>query len=719
METMIRYLEKELPIRDFDGERRAKKDALEVIGTASIIQISYEEASSSLEDLIDKMIKSMFPPSAFQSPDLKKEVLSKLFQDECRLGNSIQGGCKNDNVSGTWTVSFVSLISIKRRFLCIATFEEAINLGPGMEKTLIFSLVCGPVDDKETKSGFETAVTLASLLTDSSFRRNLLAVGSSHDLHLLVSDRVAKLTEINNRNKHGDDVVISGESIKSSKVINFMSGVKENVIRRLGFYWSDITDGVNNVKSVEKTVSTSLFLFFLCILPTLAFGVLNSKNTKGKIDANRALVGEAIGGILFALFSGQPFVIIATTAPIALCNKIISDISEDMGVEFYSLYACVGLFNSLFLILYGVLGLNSLIKFSTRSVEEIFSMFIVVCFTADAWGDFLEDVSDHYYEENSKAVPLCFFLLKNATLIMGVFLFNVKFSRFFSSGVRETLSDYALPIAVILFSFVGSYAFGSIRVPVYPVDGVVDFKSSDLHGLDATSIGISAALGFTVSLLFFMDQGVSAQLVNSPVHHLKKGNANDYDFIVVAVINAFLSLFGLPWMHGLLPHSPLHVQALADYEERLVNGIPTRVITYVRETRLPAILSHVLIAVVVTSIPNVFSYIPVPVLDGLFLYCAVASLRGNSFHDRLQLLWTQQSKYPPNHYVRKCPQKKIHAFTFLQVAQLAILIFVGYAPWPFFRMVFPVFIALLIPFRHFVVPLIVGNKNANILDSFH
>lgn len=40
-----------------------------------------------------------------------------------------------------------------------------------------------------------------------------------------------------------------------------------------------------------------------------------------KPDSNRALIGQAVGGITWALISGQPFVIIATTAPLALCNK--------------------------------------------------------------------------------------------------------------------------------------------------------------------------------------------------------------------------------------------------------------------------------------------------------------------------------------------------------------------------------------------------------------
>lgn len=53
---------------------------------------------------------------------------------------------------------------------------------------------------------------------------------------------------------------------------------------------------------------------------------------------------------------------------------------------------------------------------------------------------------------------------------------------------------------------------------------------------------------------------------------LKKGSAYHLDLLVVALINGFLSIFGLPWVHAALPHSPLHVRALADVEERVDRG---------------------------------------------------------------------------------------------------------------------------------------------------
>lgn len=53
---------------------------------------------------------------------------------------------------------------------------------------------------------------------------------------------------------------------------------------------------------------------------------------------------------------------------------------------------------------------------------------------------------------------------------------------------------------------------------------------------------------------------------------LKKGEAYHWDLFTVAIINGILSIFTLPWVHAALPHSPLHVKALADMEERIDQG---------------------------------------------------------------------------------------------------------------------------------------------------
>ena len=59
-------------------------------------------------------------------------------------------------------------------------------------------------------------------------------------------------------------------------------------------------------------------------------------------------------------------------------------------------------------------------------------------------------------------------------------------------------------------------------------------------------------------------------LFNPP--RMQKGTAYHWDLLVIAAINAVLSLLCFPWVHAALPHSPLHVRALADVEERVDQG---------------------------------------------------------------------------------------------------------------------------------------------------
>jgi len=40
---MYRSHSKELPLKDFESERRAKKDALEIIGSATIFKLKYHD----------------------------------------------------------------------------------------------------------------------------------------------------------------------------------------------------------------------------------------------------------------------------------------------------------------------------------------------------------------------------------------------------------------------------------------------------------------------------------------------------------------------------------------------------------------------------------------------------------------------------------------------------------------------------------------------------
>ena len=146
-------------------------------------------------------------------------------------------------------------------------------------------------------------------------------------------------------------------------------------------------------------------------------------------------------------------------------------------------------------------------------------------------------------------------------------------------------------------------------------------------------------------MLFFIAQSVCASIVGSPSNHLKKGSAFHWDLFVLGSLNAVLSMIGLPWIYGILPHSPLHARLLADVvpaTDSQHNSTKSYVVVRVRETRVTGVLVHLMIGSIVLVIPNSLSNIPVAVLCGLFLYCAISTLRNNSIHDRVVLVLTEQ-----------------------------------------------------------------------------
>ncbi|XP_022252508.1 sodium bicarbonate transporter-like protein 11 [Limulus polyphemus] len=651
----------------------------------------------------------------------------------------------------SWICAMCNLPSLQRRHVAIARLKTPANMGRTSHEVRFFILVLTPSKEKGTKNALETGRTFSTIFADMDFRQRLLEVHSEDEFNSILlkhaQDLAIEQSSPNKRLGNNENEV----DYESSRKCWCAKGLWDDIRRRASHYISDFTDGVKGRKTVHKTVSTTFFLYFACILPTIAFGALNDNNTNGKIDVRKSIIGQTLGGLLFALLGGQPLVIIMTTAPLALYIKVIYSICEDFHLNFYAMYACVGLWNTFFLIIYALCDASKLMTFSTRSTEEIFALFISIAFCVDAGRDVYKNFQKYYYapacieqepslsqlsdwlgnstNKSSQALmtlpdckrenSLLFLLLMFGTVWLAVSLYNFNKTPYLQASKREMLADYALPVAVISLSFVGSFVFQDIQTEHFHYSNSISFTRGRVEELSWTAAAAAMGLGFALSLLFFMDQNISAAMVNNPCNKLKKGPGYHLDLFVVGILNGFLSLFGLPWMHGVLPHSPLHVRSLADVEERVEQGHIYEIIVKVRETRLTGIASHILIGLSMFLLPYPLGYIPTAVLNGLFLYMAVTSLNGNQMFERITLLFTEQTAYPPNHYIRRCPQRKIHVFTLCQVIQLAAMCFFGFSPWPYVKMVFPIIILLLLPIRHKVIPYAIQEKFLEALDGEH
>ncbi len=184
------------------------------------------------------------------------------------------------------------------------------------------------------------------------------------------------------------------------KWYHFGRGIKKDLLGRLPYYLDDYKDGIMGKNTIGKTISTTLFLYFSVILPAVALGVLNSANTHGNISVQQVIVGQTIGAITFSLVAGQPLVVVMTTAPLALFIKIIYSISEDFEIDFLAFYGMIGLWNTFFLIIYSFCNMSVLMKYSSRSTEEIFSNFITIAFIVDSTKNMVKTFNKHYWADH-------------------------------------------------------------------------------------------------------------------------------------------------------------------------------------------------------------------------------------------------------------------------------------------------------------------------------
>ena len=200
------------------------------------------------------------------------------------------------------------------------------------------------------------------------------------------------------------------------------------------------------------------------------------------------------------------------------------------------------------------------------------------------------------------------------------------------------------------------------------------------------------------TLLIFIDQCITARLVNSSDHRLQKGAAYHLDLTVVGVLIGACSMFGLPWLVAATVRSINHVRSLATVEEvTKSNSESHERILHVRETRVTGLVIHVLIGCSLLML-SAIKTIPMAVLYGLFLFMGVVSMSGNQFFERLRLWAMDPALYPTTHYIRRVPLWTIHKFTLLQLACLVVLWVVKASAW---AIAFPILIAVLVPIRLF------------------
>lgn len=263
-------------------------------------------------------------------------------------------------------------------------------------------------------------------------------------------------------------------------------------------------------------------------------------------------------------------------------------------------------------------------------------------------------------------------------LTFGIALFLKAFRNWpcFPTFVRQIIGDFAILIGILLC--VGIDA--AVGVPTPKLNVPQEFKPtrSDVRGWLVEPISsknpwwlyIAAGLpALLATILIFMDQQITAVIVNRKEHKLVKGKGYHLDLLIVAVLTALHSFLGLPWYVAATVHAVAHINSLKKESESTAPGErPT--FLGCREQRVTAMFVGILSAAAV-FITSILKYIPMPVLYGVFFYMGYSALGGMQFIDRL-LLILMPVKYQPDYpYLRHVPLWRVHLFTFIQILCVA------------------------------------------------
>ncbi|XP_012274135.1 electroneutral sodium bicarbonate exchanger 1 isoform X1 [Orussus abietinus] len=508
-----------------------------------------------------------------------------------------------------------------------------------------------------------------------------------------------------------------------SRTGRLFGGLVNDIKRKAPFYWSDFKDAL-----ALQCVASFIFLYFACLSPIITFGGLLSEATGKNMAAMESLVSGFVCGIGYGFFSGQPLTILGSTGPVLVFETIVFEFCKQSNWNYMSFRFWIGTWIAVILLILVAIDASALVCYITRFTEENFATLIAFIFIYKAVENVLSigkkfplnmhtaefDGLDCWCRPPNYSLPASYdrvnwtamdrtvcqsyngtmegdgcevpqyvpdVFLMSIILFMGTFLLSIelkdfKNALFFPSKVRQIVSDFAVIIAILSMSSLDYFV--GIRTPKLEVPREFKPTLEDRGWMiwpfqhnpwwSAIVASLPALLG---TILIFMDQQITAVIVNRKENKLKKGCGYHLDLFVLAVLIEICSVMGLPWFVAATVLSINHVNSLKLESECAAPGEKPQFLG-VREQRATHILIFLMIGCSVFLTP-MLSHIPMPVLFGVFLYMGVASLKGLQFFDRI-LIMLMPVKYQPDYmFLRQVPLKRVHMFTMIQLTCLACL----------------------------------------------
>uniref|UniRef100_A0A8D1V4T4 Anion exchange protein n=1 Tax=Sus scrofa TaxID=9823 RepID=A0A8D1V4T4_PIG len=484
----------------------------------------------------------------------------------------------------------------------------------------------------------------------------------------------------------------------------FFGGLCLDVKRKLPWFPSDFYDGFH-----IQSISAILFIYLGCITNAITFGGLLGDATDNYQGVMESFLGTAMAGSLFCLFSGQPLIILSSTGPILIFEKLLFDFSKGNGLDYMEFRLWIGLHSAVQCLILVATDASFIIKYITRFTEEGFSTLISFIFIYDAIKKMIGAFK--YYPINMNFKPDSITTYKcecvapdtaNTTAFNASATLPPNTNTSLYNPLNLTALDWSLlskkeclnyggrllgnscqfipDLALMSFIlFFGTYSM-TLTLKKFKFSRYFPTKPTRPDrgwfvapfGKNPWWVYLASILpALLVTILIFMDQQITAVIVNRKENKLRKAAGYHLDLFWVGILMALCSFMGLPWYVAATVISIAHIDSLKMETETSAPGEQPQFLG-VREQRVTGTIVFVLTGISVFLAP-VLQYIPLPVLYGVFLYMGVASLNGIQFWDRCKLFLMPAKHQPDYAFLRHVPLRRIHLFTLVQILCLAVL----------------------------------------------
>ncbi|KAK3725068.1 hypothetical protein LTR37_000578 [Vermiconidia calcicola] len=512
-------------------------------------------------------------------------------------------------------------------------------------------------------------------------------------------------------------------------------GMYYDIKRRAPYYWSDIIDGFN-----YRTFAGTIRIFFVNLLPALAFQLDMERNTDGYFGINEGLFASALAAVVFSTLSCQPLTVVGITGLISLFNYTIYDIAKAQGIgDLYPQFiAWCSIWAAITHWAAAVFNWCDYMRYITDFSSQSFGMYVGIIYMIKGVQELIAQFDDGIGgEAGSRQGGYLACIIALVYWFSVYSLENIGGTIYSRNWLRKSLSDFAYPIATIWWTgfshLPGRLAdTPQLRIPhtraFYPTTDrswLVDFWN-----LPVKWVFVALPIGILLTLLFYYDHNVSSLTAQAKQFPLKKPAGFHWDFFLLGCTCFIGGIVGVPLPNGLVPQAPVHTDSCTVYQDvRKVTHEKddepdaeweqhnTKIVeaVSVKEQRI----SHWLMALgfiglMTGPLLDVLHTIPRSLFCGVFFVVGWGSIGGNGITANLFYIFKEKQFIDPAEPRLKMKNSRIAYYIMFQFAGVFTSVAISQT---IAAIGFPVIIISLIPLRWLILPRIFTEEELLILDA--